>query len=274
VKPYRLNLVAKWSFNPGHYLIKHRHHLCLEFYPMRHLICLAAVLLLSACAQQAPVKLYSGSEQPASQLVVVEMPNTLEVLDINGQPAPAANRMVGNNLRELELQPGEYRINAYFENGYDVGGGLSHEVVRTRSATFSINGQAGDVWRLEFPEPSNLKDAQAMEDSFAGAAVNTRTGQRVATVPGPAYVSLLGQMLGTGSAVAATSGDAIAPLGTQPQAASQSAAVVAAPVVVPSQAAAPQQTLPANDATLSTLKQFWLMLSPQSRQEFLDWTAK
>lgn len=241
---------------------------------MRHLFCLAAAALLSACAQQAPVKLYSGSEQPASQVVIVEMPNTLEVLDINGQPAPAANRMMGNNLRELQLQPGKYRINAYFEDGYDVGGGLSHEIVRTRSATFSIDGKAGEVWRLEFPEPTNLKDAQAMEDSFAGAAVNTRTGERVATVPGPAYVSMLGQMLGTGSAVAAADGDAIAPLGTQSQAAAQPAAMVAAPVVVPSQAAKPQQTLPADEATLSTLKQLWLMLSPQSREAFLDWTAK
>lgn len=241
---------------------------------MRHLFCLAAAVLLSACAQQAPVKLYSGSEQPVSQVVLVEMPNTLEVLDINGQPAPAANRMMGNDLRELQLQPGQYRINAYFEDGYDIGGGLSHEIVRTRSATFSIDGKAGDVWRLEFPEPSNLKDAQAMKDSFAGAAVNTRTGERVATVPGPAYVSMLGQMLGTGSAVAAADGDAIAPLGAPRQAAAQPAAMAAAPVVVPSQAATPQQTLPANDATLSTLKQLWLMLSPQSRQAFLDWTAQ
>ena len=68
---------------------------------MRQLLCLAAAALLSACAQQAPVKLYSGAEQPASQVLVVEMPNTLEVLNINGQPAPEANRMVGNNLRQL-----------------------------------------------------------------------------------------------------------------------------------------------------------------------------
>ncbi|MEH6566028.1 MAG: DUF2057 family protein [Halopseudomonas sp.] len=238
---------------------------------MRHLLCVAAAVLLSACAQQAPVKLYSGPEQPASQVVVVQVPDTLEILDINGQPAPDANSMAGNGLRELQLQPGEYRINAYFENGYDIGGGLSHEIVRTRSATFSIDGQAGDVWLLDFAAPANLQEAQAMEENFSGAAVNTATGQRVATVPGPAYVSLLGQMLGSGTQSVGTSTTGIAPLGGET--AAPSAGVVAA-VPVPSQAAAPQQTLPANDATLSTLKQLWLMLSPQSRQAFLDWAEK
>jgi hypothetical protein len=236
---------------------------------MRHLLCIAAAALLSACAQQAPVKLYSGAEQPVSQVVVVEMPNTLEVLDINGQPAPAANAMVGNKTRQLLLQPGEYRINAYFENGYDIGGGLSHEVVRTRSATFKIDGNAGEVWRLEFTEPNNLKEAQDMEDSFSGAAVNTRTGERVATEKGPAYVSLLGQMLGSGGVAVPDAGTAIAPLGSQQQAAHSVAAVP-----VPSQAATPVQTLPADAATLSTLKQIWLMLSPQSREAFIDWTAQ
>ena len=44
---------------------------------MRHLLCIAAAALLSACAQQAPVKLYSGAEQPVSQVVVVEMASQL-----------------------------------------------------------------------------------------------------------------------------------------------------------------------------------------------------
>ncbi|BDX20256.1 MAG: DUF2057 family protein [Pseudomonadota bacterium] len=236
---------------------------------MRQLLCLAAAALLSACAQQAPVKLYSGAEQPASQVLVVEMPNTLEVLNINGQPAPEANRMVGNNLRQLELQPGKYRINAYFENGYDVGGGLSHEIVRTRSATFTIDGQAGELWRIEFDEPGNLKQAQEMENNFEGVAVNTRTGERVVSEPGPRYVSLLGEMFGSGTMVA-TRDHGIAPIGAAPQATAQ----VPMAVPTPSQAAAPAQTLPHDASTLATLKQIYLMLSPESRDAFLEWAAQ
>ncbi|HBT57468.1 DUF2057 family protein [Halopseudomonas aestusnigri] len=237
---------------------------------MRQLLCLAAAALLSACAQQAPVKLYSGAEQPASQVLVVEMPNTLEVLNINGQPAPEANRMVGNSTRQLELQPGKYQVSAYFENGYDVGGGLSHEIVRTRSATFIIDGKAGETWRLEFDEPKTLQQAQEMEDNFEGYAVNTRTGERVASQPGPRYVSMLGQVFGAGSGMVATQDHGIAPIGAAPQATAQ----VPMAVPTPSQAAAPAQTLPHDASTLATLKQIYLMLSPESRDAFLEWAAQ
>tara|TARA_R110001599_G_scaffold210870_15_gene408224 strand:+ start:622 stop:1284 length:663 start_codon:yes stop_codon:yes gene_type:complete len=220
--------------------------------------------MLAACAQREPVKLYSGAEQPAAQVVVVEMPYTLEVLNINGQPVPAANSMTGNRDRKLHLQPGQYRINAYYENIYDVDGGLSHEVVRTRSATFMIDGQAGDIWRLDFDAPQNLTEARAMKDEFSGWAQNTRSGQRNPTEPGPAYVSLVGQLMGGGSSP--TYSDEVKPLGAQ-------APVTAAPVV-PSQAAPATQTLPHTDATLTTLQQLWLMLSPESRQAFLQWAEK
>ena len=190
---------------------------------MRQLLCLAAAALLSACAQQAPVKLYSGAEQPASQVLVVEMPNTLEVLNINGQPAPEANR----------------------------------------------DGQAGEVWRIEFDEPGNLKQAQEMENNFEGVAVNTRTGERVVSEPGPRYVSLLGEMFGSGTMVA-TRDHGIAPIGAAPQATAQ----VPMAVPTPSQAAAPAQTLPHDASTLATLKQIYLMLSPESRDAFLEWAAQ
>lgn len=231
---------------------------------MRSLFVVAVACLLAACAQREPVKLYSGAEQPAGQIVVVQMPYTLEVLNINGQPVPAANSMTGNRDRTLHLQPGQYRINAYFENGYDIGGGLSHEVVRTRSATFLIDGQAGDVWELGFDAPQNLAEAQAMRDTFAGWAQNTRTGQRNPTEPGPAYVSLVGQLMGGGNSP--TYSEEVKPLGA-------TAAAPAAPMA-PSQVPVPQQTLPHSDATLTTLQQLWLLLSPESRQAFLQWADK
>tara|TARA_R110002020_G_scaffold13149_1_gene47490 strand:- start:10507 stop:11205 length:699 start_codon:yes stop_codon:yes gene_type:complete len=232
---------------------------------MRSLFVVAVACLLAACAQREPVKLYSGAEQSAGQVVVVQMPYTLEVLNINGQPVPAANSMTGNRDRTLHLQPGQYRINAYYENGYDIGGGLSHEVVRTRSATFLIDGKAGDVWQLGFDAPENLAEAQAMKDNFAGWAQNTRTGQRNPTEPGPAYVSLVGQLMGGGNSP--TYSEEVKPLGAQ-------APASAAPMAPPSQAPAAQQTLPHSDATLTTLQQLWLLLSPESRQAFLQWAQE
>ncbi|MFO7706336.1 MAG: DUF2057 family protein [Halopseudomonas sp.] len=136
-------------------------------------------------------------------------------------------------------------------------------MVRTRSATFMIDGQAGDIWRLDFDAPQNLTEARSLKDEFAGWAQNTRTGQRKPTEPGPAYVSLVGQVMGGGSSP--TYSGEVKPLGVP--------APVAAAPVVPSQAAA-TQTLPHTDATLTTLQQLWLLLSPESRQAFLQWADK
>lgn len=238
---------------------------------MRNLLVVAVACVLAACAQREPVKLYSGAEQATGQLVVVEMPYTLEVLNINGQPVPEANRMTGNQDRKLELQPGTYRINAYYENVYDLDGGLSSEVVRTRSATFMIDGQAGEVWQLGFDAPSNLRQARAMKEDFAGWSQNTRTGNRIPTEPGPAYVSLIGQLMGGGSSVSYD--NEVQPLEAQ-QAAANTAPIMNTSVPpAPSQARA-AQTLPHSDATLTTLQQLWLMLSPESREAFLQWAEK
>ncbi|GGD08301.1 DUF2057 family protein [Halopseudomonas salina] len=234
---------------------------------MRNLFVIAVACMLAACAQREPVKLYSGAEQPTGQILVVEMPYTLEVLNINGNPVPEANRMSGNQDRKLELQPGEYRINAYYENVYDINGGLSSEVVRTRSATYTINGKAGEVWRLDFDAPMNLKEAEAMKDDFAGWSLNKATGERYATEPGPAYVSLVGQLMGGGSAP--TYDTEVKPLGAANQ------APAAAPVApVASSQATAAKTLPHNDATLTTLQQLWLLLGPESRDAFLEWAQQ
>ncbi|QJD58147.1 DUF2057 domain-containing protein [Pseudomonas sp. gcc21] len=233
---------------------------------MRRVMCIALAGLLSACAQQSHVKLYEGHELPKGEVVVVQMPDTLEVMSINGQEVPAANSMFGADTKALHLQPGEYQISAYYENIFDIGGGLSHEVVRTRSAVFSLNGEAGDRWRLTFQEPANLREAQKMENSFSGWAENLRTGERIATQAGEKPASPVKQLLG-GETSSDSTKSTVAPLNSAPQA-------VSAPVSTPSAAAAPDQTLPHNDATLNTLQQLWLMLSPESREVFLDWAEQ
>lgn len=216
---------------------------------MRRLFWLALIGLLSGCAQQSPVKLYAGPELSQAQVLVVEVPDALEVMAINGQPVPAANGLLGTGSRVLHLRPGDYRIDAFYENVFDIGGGLSHEVVRTRSATYRLTGRADERWKLDYREPAGLQDAQAMQDSFAGWSANMRTGERIATSQGPRPVSTVSQLLGRDSSPAAPA--SIEPL-----------------------AAAPAQTLPHNDATLHTLQQLWRLLDPQSRQAFLDWAGQ
>lgn len=228
---------------------------------MHRVLCIAFAGLLSACAQQSHVKLYEGVELPKEKVVVVQMPSTLEVMSINGQDVPAANAMFGADSKVLHLQPGKYEISVFYKNIFDIGGGLSHEVVRTRSAIFSLNGTAGDDWRLAFDEPANLREARAMEDQFSGWAENLRTGERIATEAGARPASSIKQLLG-GETARDDTRSAVAPLNGTPRTASASA---------PLTAGAHAQTLPHSDATLSTLQQLWRMLSPQSREAFMDW---
>ena len=217
---------------------------------MRRLFWVALVGLLSGSAQQSHVKLYSGPEVPGVQLLVVEVPDALEVLSINGQEMPTANAGFGTGARSLHLRPGEYRINAYYKNVFDIDGGLSHEVVRTRAATYRLEGRAGDVWKLEFDQPAGLREAQTMKDVFSGWSRNLRTGERIATEVGPKPASAISHLLGA-SAVPDRQ-TTVEPLATAP-------------------AASAAASLPHSDATLETLKQLWQLLGPQSREAFLKW---
>ncbi|NLY17317.1 MAG: DUF2057 domain-containing protein [Gammaproteobacteria bacterium] len=222
---------------------------------MRNLLCLFFAGLLTACAQQPQIKLYSGNEQPAKQLVIVEVPPTLEILDINDQAIPAANRMTGNQSRLLYLQPGEYRINAYYENVFDIDSGLSHEVIRSNSATFQLNGQAGENWRLGFDAPKDLEAARATKTGFVGWTENIHTGERNPAVAGPQHETLL-TLLGSSGRAAHTVQNTVEPLGTSH---------------LPNAPAS--QSLPHSDATLTTLQHLWLLLGSESRAAFLQWAA-
>lgn len=227
---------------------------------MRTLFLLAVASLLTACASQQPqVKLYSGAERSAEQLLIIEVPSSLEILDINGQPSPVANTMLGNELRQLQLQPGDYRVNLYFKELFNVDG-INSEIVRTNSATFFVNGKAGEVWQFAFDNPRNFTEAKAMQDSFTGWSINTRTGERIDAEQGPALVSLFSQLLGGGAVTAGNRDNSIAPLNAPN------------PVAVPaSSTEMAAQTLPHDDATLVTLQQIWRLLSPESRAAFLNW---
>lgn len=220
---------------------------------MRPLFALAAAGLLSACAQKGPVQLYPGASQPAAQLVTLDVPPALEILHINDQPIPAANRMTGNQSRQLQLQPGTYRVSAYYRNIFDIDGGLSHEVVRSNSAEYSINGKAGERWTLGFDAPQSLEEARERRMSFTGWAENSRTGERIAGESRSAPLSMLGTLTG-------------GPL--------QNAHNTVDPLPSPAQSTtAAAATLPNDTATQTTLQHLWLMLDDEGRSRFLRWAT-
>lgn len=230
---------------------------------MRRLLILAVAGLLSACAQQAPIQLYSGAPQAQSQVLTLVVPGELEIRTINGQSYSAANAGSGLDDKQLLLQPGAYQVQAFYKNGFDVNGGISHEVVRGRTAIFTIDGQAGEEWRLDFKRPQNLQDAKKFEEDFPAWAVNTRTGERKEAEAGNRNISAFSALMG--SAEVPSQPTSVAPLGTE---------TAPAAVAELKPTAAPVATLPHNDATLTTLQQMWNLLSPQSREAFLKWVQQ
>lgn len=227
---------------------------------MQRFVLLILVCLLSACARQAPVQLYAGEPRPDSQVVTLSVPVELEIQSINGQPYSAANALFGASDKVLHLQPGAYRIHAFYRNGFDIDGGISHEVVRGRTAIFEIDGRAGERWALDFERPENLAEARRFRDRFPAWASNLSTGERFPAGEGGRNVSMLSL---TGSVERPTEATSVQPLGSQPQ---DSGTARPDP--------APMVTLPHSDATLETLKQLWNLLGPQSREAFLEWTAQ
>ncbi|MFV0453493.1 MAG: DUF2057 family protein [Pseudomonas sp.] len=230
---------------------------------MRSLFVIAMACLLAACAQQSHVQLYSGAALPESQVLTLVVPSELEIRSINGQPHTAANSMFGASDKRLHLQPGAYQVNAFYKNGFDVDGGMSHEVVRGRTAIFTFEGKAGETWRLDFDRPQNLGEAKAFETDFPAWALNTRTGERIEAEAGNRNASVLSAMLG--SSEIAPEAISVAPLGSAP-AMSQTVPLNPAPVAT--------ATLPHSDATLTTLQQMWNLLTPQSREAFLKWAQQ
>ncbi len=232
---------------------------------MRSLFVIALSCFLAACAQQSHVQLYPGSAQSQSQVLTVVVPYELEVQSINGEKVPGANALFGTQDKTLHLQPGQYRINAFFKDVYDVDGGLSHEVVRGRTAVYNLDGKGGETWKVEFDRPANLSEARTLKDEFNSWVVNTATGERVAAERGQRNSSVLNNLLGSGGAI--DDATTVAPLNSAPVVTAQPTAIAQANEVA-------AQTLPHNDATLTTLQQLWHLMSPESRTAFLDWAAQ
>jgi uncharacterized protein len=251
---------------------------------MRNLAFIALAMLLTACAQNAPIKLYEGAERSAAQVLTVRIPADLEVQTINGDKAPGLGGFGRDAFQTLHLQPGDYQIAAFYKGVFDVMG-VNTEVVRSRIALFEISGQAGEVWTLDFTRPANLQEAQAMRKQFDAWATDN-SGQKRMARQGSAPTTLVTQMIGPAAEPGASAQPYIQPLraqsaSTEPLwqpggqastlAASTHGASNAASYSAAQTPPAAGSALPHNDATLTTLKQLWQLLTPETRQAFLEW---
>lgn len=137
------------------------------------LLCLAAMVgLLAACAAQGPAKLYEGPERSLTELVLVTVPEQIEVMAIDGKEPP------GNFLRsrqQLALAPGEHVFSLRYVELFQITAD-EHDVVRSRQAALRFTAEAGTEYRLEMPAQPNREAARQFAKSPEFALVNAKSG--------------------------------------------------------------------------------------------------
>lgn len=138
---------------------------------------IALFALLSACARSPVIKLYEGAEVPAEQLLLVDVPMELEIVTINERRLEGINKLFSFGDRTLHLQPGDYRIIAYYKNLFELSGN-EHDVVKSDPVLFRVTGQAGSRHRLAFDVPADVVEARQMAKQFSGYSVDLATSER------------------------------------------------------------------------------------------------
>ncbi len=147
---------------------------------MRTILILLTLMTLAACARSPDIKLYEGADLPAEKLLLVDVPVELEIVVINEKRVEGINKLFSLGDRTLHLQPGEYRIIAYYKNLFELPGN-NHEVVKSDPVLYRISGTAGSHHRLSFDEPADVDEAREMAKNFAGYSLNLATAERLPT---------------------------------------------------------------------------------------------
>ena len=143
----------------------------------KRLTAITLFVLLSACARSPVIKLYEGSDLPPQQLLLVDVPMELEIVTINERRLDGINKLFSFGDRTLHLQPGDYRIIAYYKNLFELSGN-EHDVVKSDPVLFRVTGQAGARHRLAFAVPANVSEAKELAKQFSGYSVDLATNER------------------------------------------------------------------------------------------------
>ncbi|MCK9469350.1 MAG: DUF2057 domain-containing protein [Porticoccaceae bacterium] len=229
---------------------------------IRNLAVFFSVGLLAACQSSSVVKLYDGAERPASQVAVVQVPETLDILTINDRSPAGINNSFVAGHREMHLSPGSYQIVAYYQEIWEPDTTSSHEVLRSEPVIFTLNSRAGGRYILEYNRPDDVDEARELAANFRGWIRDTATGERFDSEPsGMARPGLLSNVNIGG----------VAPVASNP-------------VVLPTPVNAPAATVPApspvptdsvgGNAYLDMLKAYWSQASAEERRTFLLWIAE
>lgn len=245
---------------------------------LRHTVVLILAMMLGACATNPVVRLYEGEPRPLAEVLRVNVPMELEVLSINERRVEKLGGLFSWGERELHLQPGTYRVVAYYKALFDLSAD-QHEVVKSDPAIFTVSGQQGDHFRLGFDKPATVDEARELATRFDGWTENVATGERIPTRPS-GMISAGGFVGLIDAAQPVTTSDTVPPAeqladGTAgvPASAGEDSAMAPQPATSPktaSRTAAPGEENP-EGTTLDQMKTLWKDATQAERQQFLLW---
>lgn len=126
---------------------------------------LLAALCLTAGCTSAPAQLraYDGPARAPAEVAVLEVPETVQVMAVDGREPPPS--LLKRNV-ELALLPGEHVLGLRYVQFFQINAD-EHDVVRSRQAALRFTAVAGARYRLEVPRQGSREAAAA----FARAPV-------------------------------------------------------------------------------------------------------
>jgi uncharacterized protein YccT (UPF0319 family) len=142
---------------------------------------LAATLGLGACtSMNGPVRLYEGAERPAAEQALLDVPEVIEVVTIDGHDLPGG--LLGTRKLTLEALPGEHVLTLRYVELFADPHMDSHEVVRSHPVALRFTALAGHHYQFSFQQPKDMDAAHVFAKAPAFDLVESGSGARTASM--------------------------------------------------------------------------------------------
>lgn len=112
----------------------------------------ASLFLMAGCAStQGPLKTYEGPTRAAAEVVVVDVPEEVQVMAIDGREPPSS---LLTSQVQLALLPGDHVFSLRYVQLFQLSA-EEHDVVRSRQAALRFTAVPGAHYRLQVPPQKN-----------------------------------------------------------------------------------------------------------------------
>ncbi|HET8731567.1 MAG TPA: DUF2057 family protein [Moraxellaceae bacterium] len=136
----------------------------------------ASFFLATGCAStQGPMKTYEGPVRAPAEVAVVDVPEEVQVMAIDGREPPSS---LLTSQVQLALLPGDHVFSLRYVQLFQLGAG-EHDVVRSGQAALRFTAAPGAHYRLDVPPQKNPDVARQFARSPLFTLVNLSGGASV-----------------------------------------------------------------------------------------------